>query len=784
MNTGRGGEPDTVYHFLNFFKVEAGAFELYEYESNIDPEPPEDAFYQVLSQLARTLTEAEKTPVICAGGSICSPSEGLGGIYSTKILSRNIPVTFSIELRQPNKIQLPQDHWQYAFLLNRAIDIAAREFRMWREGQFLYEPRDILSLREKRISHITHSSAYQGYYRGVRLYSDLFLIVDPKYRVKSLSNLWEEAKSYLIYLEEDPYHPSQDAIKRLHRRFRGAVVIPEYEITRSPGKRIIEFDFSKRVDDESETSDGRWRGSPARYQEMFGRKIKDHDQPQVRVRRSDGVDEPHVPELLRVTRSIENLKKRVKSALDANAVVRIFRPKPDTRARLTIRFVHRVSTPSLAKWLKLSQEPLWVETRYYYPVKLEWADGKILEIKRDKDFYTAFKREKYRYLRTIPPENVLVLAPREQQQMVSAFYRELAEASKRMGLLFPEADFVPTSGEKYEDFFDVLEHEKVDLSDRDLVLTFAIKGAERIYNLVKKKAIVDAGVPSQHVSLETADMVLRNLGSEPMKRGDAQTSLNLLGMQIVSKLGGSPWKFAEPLAPQGTVFIGMDIFHDPFRLKPSAAGSCAVFDSTGEYIYGSGAALQTMGRQTIEKMDELTRLMIERYENKESHLPTYVIAFRHGVTPSFPMLQEEMDTFERTLNGFGITQYAFMTVRERTHIRIYSSPIKDWRKAAHPVPGSAVIGYPFGENQFLLQSSEAIGFGAPIPVLSTVHRSETPFKIEDYVKMSAWLSRHHWASGRAVRIPVPIRYASQLAYFVGEMGAQPHEKLIGTPFYL
>lgn len=738
----------------------------------------------MLNQLARTLTESKKIPVICVGGSICSPFKVLEGVYSTEVLLENIPVTFSIELKRPDKIQLSQDDWQYTFLLNRLIDIIAKEFKMWREGQFLYEPKDVLSLREKRIAHITGSSAYQGYYRGVRLYSDLFLIVDLKYRVKSISNLWEEVKSYLIYLKEDPYHPSQDALKKLHRRFRGAIVVPEYEITRSPVKRIVEFDFSKTVDDESETSDGKWHGSPAKYQEMFEREVKYHNQPQVRVRRSDGVDEPHVPELLRVTRTIEDLKTRVKSPLDVKAIVNIFRPKPDTRARLTVRFIRKISTPKLAKSLKLSQEPLWVETKNYNPVRLEWADGKILEINQDKDFYTAFKSKRYRYLRTTPMKSILIVAPGEQEKLVSAFYQELREVSEQMGQPFPKAEFVPTSGVGYEHFFDILEHGKIDLPHRDLVLTFTTKGDERIYNLIKKKLVVDTGVPSQHVSLETADMILRNLQLEPMKRGDAQTALNLLGMQIVSKVGGAPWKFAEPLAPEGTIFIGLDIFHDPFRLKPSAAASCAVFDNTGEYIYGSGAVFQTVGRQSIEKIDQLTRLMIEHYQNMESHPPTYVIAFRHGVTPGFPMLQEEMDTFERTLGEFGITQYAFITVRERTHIRMYSSLMKDWRKAAHPVPGSAVIGYPFSESQFLLQSSEAIGFGVPIPVLSTVHRSKTPFKMEDYVKMSAWLARHHWASGRAVRIPVPIRYASQLAYFVGGMGAQPHERVIGTPFYL
>jgi len=774
-----------AFHFLNFFKVEAGTFELYEYKPNVTPKPPEDTFFQVLNQLARTLTENEKIPVICVGGSICSPFKVSEGVYSTEVLLQNVPVTFSIELKQPDKIQLSQDNWQYTFLLNRSIDIIAKEFKMWREGQFLYEPVDILSLREKRIAYVTDSSAYEGYYRGVRLYSDLFLIVDPKYRVKSLRNLWEDVRSYLIYLKEDPYRPSQDAIKKLYQRFRGAIVTPEYEITRSAHKRIVEFDFSKTVDDESETSDGKWRGSPAKYQEMFGRKVKDHNQPQVRVRRPDGVDEPHVPELLRVTRTIEDLNRRVKSPLDIKAIVSIFRPKPDTRARLTVRFVRKISTPELAKWLKLSQEPLWVETKNFYPVRLEWADGEVLEIKQDKDFYNAFKSEKYRYLRTAPIKNVLIVAPREQEKLVSDFYRGLREVSGRKGQTLPEAEFALTSGVECEHFFDVLEDERIDLPHRDLVLTFATKDDEKTYNLIKKKLIVDVGSASQNVALETASKVLGNLFSEePMKRGDAQTTLNLLGMQVVSKLGGAPWKFAEPLAPEGTIFIGLDIFHDPFRLKPSTAASCAVFDNTGEYIYGSGAIFQMMGRQSIEKIDQLTRLMIEHYQNKESHSPTYVIAFRHGVTPGFPMLEEEMDTFERILDEFGITQYAFITVTERTRIRMYSSPVKDWRKAAHPIPGSAVIGYPFGENQFSLQSSEAIGFGAPILVLSTVHRSKTPFKMEDYVKMGAWLARHHWASGRAVRIPVPIRYASQLAYFVGEMRAQPHERVIGTPFYL
>ena len=770
--------------FLNLFKIEADEFELFTYKPIITPQPSEEIIFQVLNQLARAIFEKEKIPVISVRRMISSPFKIRQESYQIKVTVKKKPVQFKIELQELPNVLLTKKDREYTILLNRMIDTIGKEVGYKRQGQFLFDTRDVLELREKRIAFTTQSSAYLGWYRGVRAFADLFLIVDPKFGIKSRSNLWEETKSYLSYLEQNPYEPDSDALQKVNRIYRGSIVVPEYEIGKSPHKRIVEFDFAKTVDDESETSDGVWRGSPAEYQESLGRKVHDHKQPQVRVKRVDGIIEPHVPELLRITRNLEDLKRRAKSAGDVKAVMKIFRPEPDVRARMTVKFVNVINKPKLAQNMKLSIEPLWIEVENFHPVLLEWANGKVLKIKEDKDFYKAFKSERYQYLRTKSIDDVLMIVPEEKEQVLTTYCKELIEVSNRKGQKLPFPEIISIKECNYDNYSNLFENGTLDLK-RDLILTFKSReNDEGLYNLIKKKLISDLGVPSQNVTIGHAEGVVQKLNSsDPMRRGDALTALNLLAMQIVAKIGGAPWKFHEPISREGTMFLGLDVYHDTFRLQPSAGVAVSIFDSTGEYDFGSVAKFQRMGQEHIEKLGLLTRLAIENYRKHKGDVPSYIVAFRHGVAPTFS-LENEITTFKDIMDIYGITQYALIMPTQRTYIRMYSTETKDWRRAKHPVPGSAVIGYPFMSNQFLLQESEALGFGTPIPILYTILINEAQFNIRDYVRMSAWLSRHHWASGRAIRIPVPMRYADQLARFVGNIGARPHEKLLGTPFYI
>lgn len=770
--------------FLNLFKIEADSFELFTYKPIITPQPSEEVIFQVLNQLARIIFEKEKIPVISVKRMICSPFEIHEKSYQIKVTVTKKPLQFKIQLQQMPNIFLTKKDREYTILLNRMIDVIGKELGFKRQGQFLFDTRDILELREKRIAFTTQSSAYLGWYRGARTFADVFLIVDPKFGIKSRSDLWEETKSYISYLKQDPYAPDSDAIQKVNGRCRGSVVVPEYEIGKTPGKRIVEFDFAKTVDDTSETSDGVWHGSPAEYQESLGRKVTDHRQPQVRVKRSDGIIEPHVPELLKVTRNLEDLKRRAKSAGDVKAVMKIFRPEPGVRARMTVKFVRAINKPKLAQIMKIPTEPLWAEVENFHPVLLEWANGKVLKIKEDKDFYKAFKSDRYQYLETKRIEDVLMIVPEEKKEVLTAYYKELVEVSGRKGQKLPFPEIISIKECNYNNYSDLFENESLDLK-RDLVITFKSgENNEELYNLIKKKLIVDLGVPSQNITIEHAQAVVQKLNSsDPMRRGDALTALNLLGMQIVAKTGGAPWKFHEPISREGTMFLGLDAYHDAFRLQPSAATAVSIFDSAGEYNFGSADKFQRIGQEHVEKLGRLTRLAIENYKKHEGDVPSYIIAFRHGVAPTFS-LDDEMATFEENMSKYGITNYALIMTTQRTNIRMYSTETKDWRQAKHPIPGSAVIGYPFMNNQYLLQESEALGFGTPLPTFYTVLINKAPFNMKDYVKMSAWLSRHHWASGRAVRIPVPIRYADQLARFVGNIGAEPHENLAGSPFYI
>lgn len=770
--------------FLNLFKIEADSFELFAYRPVINPQPSEEIIFQVLNHLAKTIFEEEKIPIISVRRMICSPFEIHKKSYQIRVTVERKSVQFKIRLQQIPNIILTRKDREYTIFLNRIIDSIGKKLGFKRQGQFLFDTRDILELREKRIAFTTQSSAYLGWYRGVRELADLFLIVDPKFGIKSRNNLWEETKSYLSYLKQDPYAPDSDALQRINRIYRGSIVVPEYEMGRSPGKRIMEFDYSKTVDDESETSDGAWRGIPAEYQESLGRKVHDHKQPQVRVKRNDGVIEPHVPELLRITRNLENLKRRAKSAGDVKGIMNIFRPEPGVRARMTVKFVNTINKPTLAQNMKLSIEPLWIEVENFHPVLLEWANGKVLKIKQDKDFYKAFKSDQYQYLRTKSIDDVLMIVPEEKEKVLTTYCNELIEVSNRKGQKLPFPEIISIKECNYDNYSELFENGTLDLK-RDLILTFKLKeNDEGLYNLIKKKLVSDLGVPSQNITIGHAEAVVQKLNSsDPMRCGDALTALNLLAMQIVAKIGGAPWKFHEPISREGTMFLGLDAYHDVFRLQPSAAAAVSIFDSTGEYEFGSATKFQRIGREQIEKLGQLTRSAIENYKKHKGDVPSYIIAFRHGVAPTFS-LDDEMTTFRDIMGKYGISHYVLIMTTQRTYIRMYSAETKDWRKAKHPIPGSAVIGYPFMSNQYLLQESEALGFGTPIPILYTILINEIPFNIKDYVRMSAWLSRHHWASGRAVRIPVPIRYADQLAHFVGDIGAPPHRKLLGTPFYI
>jgi hypothetical protein len=321
-----------------------------------------------------------------------------------------------------------------------------------------------------------------------------------------------------------------------------------------------------------------------------------------------------------------------------------------------------------------------------------------------------------------------------------------------------------------------------------------------------KKVLIEAGIPSQFIALDT----LRSLEREDSAFGP---TLHSLWLNIYAKMGGKPWSLAAELENVHCfVGIGFGLSTDVEPGKHIFAGFAHVFDRFGNWIDVAGDSVP-VSRQDLDDFYTPQRYLegtssfkisravtqgviynvLKLYENRQTKTreaarnivlhklgPVYeceIVGFLEGVA-------QVLGTLEQT--RLGIVQ-----IEQDHQVKVYGAESKDARVSRVVPRGTALT---MDSRMMALATTGSVerpgkppsyhGIGTPQPLLlSTLVPSATVmqrygltgdnfYPIDSLARHIMALTQLHWGSTRdLIRLPITALYAQKVADLLSKTGA-------------
>lgn len=768
---------------INLFSIEPRLEKILVYRIvSTNPETRNRASkYRLTANIAKHAPK-EYAPIFSVGEFIYCTKE-IPLEYFEEIDIEGTNVSFQVQLVKVEEIDLKNVPTGTERLVNRLVDWHYKEnvpysFHMENVN---YEGENIFRKHEARLYATFKMNVNEGLLRATRNFAGRpYLLLDIDHRVTYEQSLWDDIKFFVRNkLNKDVYLPSQETIDAMNERYgrvgakRGARVqgknkVGQYE--------VIKFDYTKNPETPSTA------GSMSQ-QEYFSKAygsafaINDKNQPLVIVRSSRGFyrgrDTYHVPELLEFDRIPLRLKEN-KNLM--SALTNIQKIEPRGRYSYILNFIQGdpfgktkgfSDDDFVSQFVCVSHEPVCVNSQILPTIKMKMGDD-VFSVSSDSEFLKNILKRKFHRIPSV--ERVALLCGKKRIGDVSRFYSMLQATAKEHGLELPESTLISVEEGKYREFTAALSN----AANADIVLTFTSIGDSQLYNIIKKELLIRYGVLSQNITYEKT---LDRIGEYETRSNELgiKTILTLIAMQLCAKLGGAPWAFSEAIYDEKVPVIGLDIYHSEY--DTSLTGACSVFDPYGEYLFSHAS------QGTVE---ELLASVLKKYIVTFGK-PSEVLILRDGL--NFTQEQKylmspggELEIIEKVLASHSIPNYVLAMEKKGTHLRMYKK-ITSF-KVENPDSGTVVIGAPFEPNEMLI-TSQMTYQGTVTPIMYKVIRPEKP----DMMKIAAAvnkLSRHHWNTNKAVKIPAPALHADRITYLVRRILGQipTNERLLDKPFYL
>ena len=287
------------------------------------------------------------------------------------------------------------------------------------------------------------------------------------------------------------------------------------------------------------------------YKNIYGKDIKDHNQPMlVSMKKVSGKDEPFrvvlAPELCLVTGMTESMRSDFRVMKD---VAEYTRKTPAKRQEIIDKLVQKVQKNEDAKqyldnWgLSLEGGSFSLEGRVIGPTTLQFGNGykEMVGPKGDWSRSAGCKP----VLSSVNLDKWIILFPEKDQQIAQKFSQALAQAATKIGFGVRQPKPIGLPNDRIEGYLKSI-RETPDDAQMTVCLFPGGQRADR-YAAVKKLCYVDQGRLNQVI-------MIKNLQNEKRFHSIVQK----IALQIECKLGGQAWGCSIPI--QGLMFIGVDIY--------------------------------------------------------------------------------------------------------------------------------------------------------------------------------------------------------------------------------
>jgi len=778
--------------FLNLFPIEVKAKRLLVYDI-LQTEPAtlnRTMRFRLAANIAKHLSKTQP-PVFSVGDKIYSPHE-IPTQHQVDLDIEGTTISFNVTIKQSEEIDLARFPRGPERLTNKLVDWYCQEKipNSFHKENVNYVGENIFAKLESRLYKRFKININEGIMRATRTFAGrLYLLLDVDYRRTWERSLWDSVKFFVkTKLNKDIYLPDQRTIQAINEKYgraggkRGVRVqgknrIGEYE--------VIEFDYTKTPETPSTAAEG--MSQEEYFSKVYGSSftIKDKKQPLVKVRVLRGYffgeEMYHVPELLEFDRIPPQFRENKKLM---SALANIEKPMPRGRFAYILNFIQGdpfgrtkgfADDEFVNQFLKVSREPVMVNAHVLPKIKIRMGKD-VFFVSSDSEFLSNIFKRKFH--RVPKPRKIVLLYDKEREDDVLRFYSMLREATEERGMDLPDPSLVPAAKKEFDEYKKALSRS----AGTDLVITFSPHENDKLYRTIKEELLIKYGVLSQNITYENTLDIIDEYESKGNELG-IKTILTLIAMQLCAKLGGAPWAFNEPIYSENVPVLGLDIFHGKEK-EDTVTGACAVFDPYGEYLF-SDVSMD----KAIEKVTSLKNLLtnvLNRYI-KQLGEPDGLLILRDGL--NYTQEQKflygssgELAIIEGALSELGISNYILVMEKKGTRLRMFKKLSQI--KVDNPDPGTVIIGAPFEPNEMLMVSQETYQ-GTVEPVMYKVIKPLNP-DMEKIALAIYKLSRHHWNTHRAIKIPAPALHADMITYLVRRiLKRSPTKKsILDKPFYL
>jgi hypothetical protein len=320
-----------------------------------------------------------------------------------------------------------------------------------------------------------------------------------------------------------------------------------------------------------------------------------------------------------------------------------------------------------------------------------------------------------------------------------------------------------------------------------------------------KKALVEGGIPSTFITLDTINKVNdTNIAFGPI--------LESIWLNIYAKMGGKPWRLANTL---GNVhcFIGIG-----FGINPGVsdnhifAGIAHIFDNYGSWIdvasdsadltqsdlnsfegsekFTQGSASFKISQSTSQNIVYNALKLYQQKQTKTHENATNIVLHKLGKIYECEVIGF-LEGIRQVLGSLGNCRLGLLQIEQEHHIRLYGSSAQTFKENNTIFRGSALQ---MNSKKMVLastgrsyrQTSTGLftnypGIGTPQPLLlnSIVPTSQILqkygcninqfYNIDDLSKHAMALTQLHWGSLKDnVRLPITVLYAQKVADLISK----------------
>ena len=315
------------------------------------------------------------------------------------------------------------------------------------------------------------------------------------------------------------------------------------------------------------------------------------------------------------------------------------------------------------------------------------------------------------------------------------------------------------------------------------------------YILVKKR-LVEAGLPSQMIEVET----LNQVADTSMPFGH---TLWTFALDLYVKLGGKPWTLARPINDVNCL-IGLGFGRSPKKMSnPIYIGIANVFDQGGQWLDLNSddheltdeewqslkdEEQNSLGTSSFKLHHEMSANIISQslksYYTKNNQVAKKVVFHKNGDVYESEALGFLQSLSENVLNNrlpLSSARFALVSIYKNHNIRMYGPNFPEILPMDYTITkGSAQI---LNENTAVIATTgknpfgySGIGTPAPLIVQRFVPSEETfsntgfnlnqMYSIQEICEHVFSLTRLHWGTTNDIRLPITSDYAQKIAEFL------------------